>query len=85
MLCYFVINDKNEFSKEQILEKIDRLTPREQKIIRLRYGIDDGKKRTLAEVGEIFGVTRERIRQIEKRILRKLKKPFKIMPTKNRD
>ena len=53
--------------------KTTNLSEREQKIIRLRYGIDDGKERTLAEVGEMLGVTRERIRQIEIRILRKLK------------
>ena len=55
------------------LAKPNKLTEREQKIIRLRYGIDDGKERTLAEVGDILGVTRERIRQLEIRILRKLK------------
>jgi len=55
------------------IAKATNLSEREQKIIRLRYGIDDGKERTLAEVGEILGVTRERIRQIEIRIHRKLK------------
>jgi RNA polymerase sigma factor (sigma-70 family) len=55
------------------IAKTTNLSEREQKIIRLRYGIDDGKERTLAEVGEMLGVTRERIRQIEIRILRKLK------------
>ena len=57
----------------EALAKTTTLTEREQKILRLRYGIDDGKERTLAEVGDILGVTRERIRQIEIRILRKLK------------
>ena len=59
------------------IAKPNKLTEREQKIIRLRYGIDDGKERTLAEVGDILGVTRERVRQLEIKILRKLqtKKP----------
>ena len=61
--------------KEQLLAVINSLTPREQKVIRLRYGIDDAKPRTLEEVGREFSVTRERIRQIEAKALRKLRNP----------
>lgn len=61
--------------KEQLLSVIDSLTPREQKVIRLRYGIDDAKPRTLEEVGREFKVTRERIRQIEAKALRKMRNP----------
>ncbi|MBO4594123.1 MAG: sigma-70 family RNA polymerase sigma factor, partial [Clostridia bacterium] len=61
--------------REQILEVLDSLTPREQKVLRLRYGLDDGRPRTLEEVGREFNVTRERIRQIEAKALRKLRHP----------
>ncbi len=61
--------------KEQLLEVLNTLTPREEKVLRLRYGIDDGKIRTLEEVGKEFNVTRERIRQIEAKALRKLRHP----------
>ncbi len=61
--------------KEQLLAVIDTLTPREQKVIRLRYGLDDAHPRTLEEVGREFNVTRERIRQIEAKALRKLRHP----------
>ena len=61
--------------KEQLLAVIDTLTPREQKVIRLRYGIDDAHPRTLEEVGKEFNVTRERIRQIESKALKKLRNP----------
>lgn len=61
--------------KEHLLEVLDSLTPREEKVLRLRYGIDDGKPRTLEEVGKEFNVTRERIRQIEAKALRKLRHP----------
>ena len=61
--------------KEQLLAAIDTLTPREQKVIRLRYGLDDSHPRTLEEVGREFNVTRERIRQIEAKALRKLRAP----------
>ena len=61
--------------KEQLLLVLDTLTPREEKVLRLRYGIDDGKPRTLEEVGKEFNVTRERIRQIEAKALRKLRHP----------
>jgi len=61
--------------KEQLLSVIDTLTPREQKVVRLRYGLDDSHPRTLEEVGREFNVTRERIRQIEAKALRKLRNP----------
>ncbi|MDP8231738.1 MAG: RNA polymerase sigma factor RpoD [Candidatus Zophobacter franzmannii] len=61
--------------KRQVDEVLQTLTPREEKVIRLRFGIDDGFHRTLEEVGHIFGVTRERIRQIEDKALRKLRHP----------
>ncbi len=61
--------------REQLLAVIETLTPREQKVIRLRYGLDDSHPRTLEEVGKEFNVTRERIRQIEAKALRKLRNP----------
>lgn len=61
--------------REQLIAVIDTLTPREQKVIRLRYGLDDSHPRTLEEVGREFNVTRERIRQIEAKALRKLRNP----------
>lgn len=63
-----------ELLKEHINEVLDLLTPREQKILRMRFGLDDGKAHTLEETGQEFGVTRERIRQIEAKALAKLKK-----------
>ncbi len=80
-----IVEDENALSpmevteqtllKEQLLAVIETLTPREQKVIRLRYGLDDGHSRTLEEVGREFNVTRERIRQIEAKALRKLRQP----------
>jgi len=61
--------------KEQLLDVLDTLTPREEKVLRLRFGLDDGHQRTLEEVGREFNVTRERIRQIEAKALRKLRHP----------
>ena len=61
--------------KEQLLDVLDTLTPREEKVLRLRFGLDDGRQRTLEEVGKEFNVTRERIRQIEAKALRKLRHP----------
>lgn len=61
--------------KEQLIEVLDTLTEREQKVLKLRFGLDDGRARTLEEVGKEFNVTRERIRQIEAKALRKLRHP----------
>ncbi len=61
--------------KEQLTAVLNSLTPREEKVLRLRYGLDDGRPRTLEEVGREFNVTRERIRQIEAKALRKLRHP----------
>ena len=61
--------------KEQLVEVLSTLAPREEKVLRLRYGLDDGRARTLEEVGKEFNVTRERIRQIEAKALRKLRHP----------
>lgn len=63
-----------ELLKEHIDETLDLLTPREQKILRMRFGLEDGRSHTLEEVGQEFGVTRERIRQIEAKALTKLRK-----------
>ena len=64
-----------ELLKDQITEVLDTLTPREQRVLRLRFGLEDGRARTLEEVGKEFKVTRERIRQIEAKALRKLRHP----------
>ena len=61
--------------KEQLSDVLDTLTPREEKVLRLRFGLEDGRSRTLEEVGKEFNVTRERIRQIEAKALRKLRHP----------
>ena len=61
--------------KEQLMEVLSTLTPREEKVLRLRFGLEDGRTRTLEEVGKEFNVTRERIRQIEAKALRKLRHP----------
>lgn len=65
----------NTMLREQLFQTLSLLTEREQKVIRLRFGLDDGKIRTLEEVGRVFDVTRERIRQIEAKALRKLRHP----------
>ncbi len=66
-----------ELLKEQLEDVLDTLTSREEKVLRLRFGLDDGRARTLEEVGQYFGVTRERIRQIEAKALRKLRHPMR--------
>lgn len=69
--------------REQLLEVLETLTEREQKVIRLRFGLDDGRARTLEEVGKQFNVTRERIRQIEAKALRKLRHPSRSRKLKD--
>lgn len=72
-----------ELLKEQIGEVLDTLTEREESVLRLRFGLDDGRSRTLEEVGKVFGVTRERIRQIEAKALRKLRHPSRSKQLKD--
>ncbi|MFY9278699.1 MAG: RNA polymerase sigma factor RpoD [Caldicoprobacterales bacterium] len=69
--------------KEQLMDVLDTLTPREEKVLRLRFGLDDGRARTLEEVGKEFNVTRERIRQIEAKALRKLRHPSRSKKLKD--
>ena len=69
--------------KEQLVDVLSTLTPREEKVLRLRFGIEDGRTRTLEEVGKEFNVTRERIRQIEAKALRKLRHPSRSKKLKD--
>ena len=69
--------------REQLSEVLDTLTPREEKVLRLRFGLEDGRSRTLEEVGKEFNVTRERIRQIEAKALRKLRHPSRSKKLKD--
>ena len=69
--------------KEQLVDVMSTLTPREEKVLRLRFGIEDGRSRTLEEVGKEFNVTRERIRQIEAKALRKLRHPSRSKKLKD--
>ena len=69
--------------KEQLMEVLSTLTPREEKVLKLRFGIEDGRTRTLEEVGKEFNVTRERIRQIEAKALRKLRHPSRSKKLKD--
>ncbi|MEG2380270.1 MAG: RNA polymerase sigma factor RpoD [Oscillospiraceae bacterium] len=69
--------------KEQLVDVLKTLTPREEKVLRLRFGLDDGRARTLEEVGKEFNVTRERIRQIEAKALRKLRHPSRSKKLKD--
>ena len=72
-----------EMLKEELKNVLSTLTEREEKVLRLRFGLDDGQCRTLEEVGQIFGVTRERIRQIEAKALRKLRHPSRSRKLKD--
>ena len=72
-----------EMLKEELKGVLSTLTEREEKVLRLRFGLDDGQCRTLEEVGQIFGVTRERIRQIEAKALRKLRNPSRSRKLKD--
>ena len=69
--------------KEQLVEVLSTLTPREEKVLKLRFGIEDGRTRTQEEVGKEFNVTRERIRQIEAKALRKLRHPSRSKKLKD--
>jgi len=69
--------------KEQLVDVLGTLTPREEKVLKLRFGLDDGRARTLEEVGKVFNVTRERIRQIEAKALRKLRHPSRSKKLKD--
>jgi len=69
--------------KEQIENVLDSLTPRERRVLQLRFGLEDGRSRTLEEVGREFNVTRERIRQIEAKALRKLRHPTRSRKLKD--
>ncbi len=73
----------NEMLKDEIADVLLTLTEREEKVIKLRFGLEDGKSRTLEEVGQMFGVTRERIRQIEAKALRKLRHPSRSKKLKD--
>ncbi len=65
----------HQMLREQVAQVLDQLTEREKRVLKLRFGLEDGTQRTLEEVGKEFGVTRERIRQIEVKALRKLRHP----------
>ncbi|NLG52751.1 MAG: sigma-70 family RNA polymerase sigma factor, partial [Clostridiales bacterium] len=69
--------------REQLVEVLGTLTSREEKVLKLRFGIEDGRTRTLEEVGKEFNVTRERIRQIEAKALRKLRHPSRSKKLKD--
>ena len=69
--------------KEQLAEVLKTLTPREEKVLKLRFGLEDGNPKTLEEVGKEFNVTRERIRQIEAKALRKLRHPTRSKKLKD--
>mgnify|MGYP001829285826 CR=1 FL=1 len=82
-VIYLTFDDGPGPYTEQLLDVLDTLTPREEKVLRLRFGLDDGHQRTLEEVGREFKVTRERIRQIEAKALRKLRHPSRSKKLKD--
>ena len=69
--------------REQLIEVLKTLTPREEAVLKLRFGLEDGRPRTLEEVGKVFDITRERIRQIEAKALRKLRHPSRSKKLKD--
>jgi len=73
----------HQLLKEQVADVLSSLTPREKKVLILRFGLEDGRSRTLEEVGREFSVTRERIRQIEAKALRKLRHPSRSKKLKD--
>ena len=73
----------HQLLKEQVEGVLDSLTPRERRVLQLRFGLEDGRSRTLEEVGRDFNVTRERIRQIEAKALRKLRHPSRSRKLKD--
>ena len=73
----------NQMLKEQVMDVLNSLTMRERKVLELRFGLEDGRARTLEEVGREFQVTRERIRQIEAKALRKLRHPSRSKKLKD--
>jgi RNA polymerase primary sigma factor len=73
----------HQLLKDQVMEVLASLTPRERKVLELRFGLEDGRSRTLEEVGREFNVTRERIRQIEAKALRKLRHPTRSRKLKD--
>ena len=77
------IGHSTSVSYTHLVEVLGTLTEREQKVLRLRFGLDDGRARTLEEVGKEFNVTRERIRQIEAKALRKLRHPSRSRKLKD--
>ena len=74
---------RHQLLKEQVEGVLDSLTPRERRVLQLRFGLEDGRSRTLEEVGRDFNVTRERIRQIEAKALRKLRHPSRSRKLKD--
>ena len=82
-MCQYLLKQQLYSLKEQLIDVLDTLTDREQRVLRLRFGLDDGRARTLEEVGRVFNVTRERIRQIEAKALRKLRHPSRSKKLKD--
>ena len=72
-----------QLMREQVEEVLESLSDRERRVLQLRFGLEDGRSRTLEEVGRDFGVTRERIRQIEAKALRKLRHPARSKPLRD--